>query len=342
MGWPRIGWPRIGRTNAFATLAAVGLLVLTAALLSGSVLASQQLVLDRGRAEAASRGRSAAWEAAGALLSAIQQTWNADEQGIDAWWTQHSGAFPAVSELVSLSSRINLNTLTPFLLQDSELAGTLKGRTVGDFVNYRLDKGPLPDKQGYKDYIQPAALSSMYDVYSLFNVNTADEIMLERVVAARTGNDAFASAVRARIRDFRARKQLLTDADLDMLLGAEKDAVGELLTLDPEIDVNVAPVEVLQAVLRDPDLKVTQPDAKVQTIVAGRFTRPWSAEGLRQALGVDKTSLLMQYLGTRTRFLRATVHEQAGELAVVVVVDYSRDSPPRLTLRVLRTEWTRS
>jgi hypothetical protein len=330
------------RTGAFATLAAVGLLVLTAALLAGAVLVSQQLLLDRSRAEKSLEARSHAWDVVGTLLTALQQTWNADEQTLDTWWTQNSQGFPDGTELISLSSRVNLNSMTPFLLHDSELNATLLARSVEDFTTYRINKGPFSRIEDYKDYFQPGALNTLYCVQSLFNVNTADEIILEKILAARTGNETLAATIRARLREYRSNRQVLVKSDLDTLLGGEKDAVGDLLTTDPELDVNTASVAVLQALLRDPDWKLDQRDAKLQVIVTNRVSKPWNDDTLRQALGVDKTSLLLQYLGTRCRFLQGRVPEGPSVMTFVAIVSYSTDSPPKITPRILETRWTTS
>ena len=330
------------RARAFATLAAVGLLVLTAALLAGAILGSQQLLQDRSRAEKAVEARSRAWNVVGTLLTALQQTWNADEQTLDTWWTQHSQDFPDGTELISLSSRVNLNSMTPFLLQDSELNATLLARSVEDFTTYRTNKGPFSRIEDYKDYFQPGALNTLYCVQSFFNVNTADEIMLEKIVAARTGNQALASTIRGRLREYRSNRQVLAQSDWDTLIGAEKDAVGDLLTIEPELDVNTASVAVLQALLRDPDWKLDQRDAKLQVIVTNRVSKPWTDDTLRQALGVDKSSLLLQYLGTRCRFLQGRVPEGPSVMTFVAIVSYSTDSPPKITPRILETRWTTS
>jgi len=320
----------------------VGLLVLTAALLAGAILGSQQLLLDRSRAEKAFEARSMAWNVVGALLTALQQTWNADEQTLDTWWTQHSQGFPDGTELISLSSRVNLNSMTPFLLQDSELNATLLAKSVEDFTTYRANKGPFARIEDYKDYFQPGALNTLYCVQSFFNVNTADEIMLEKILAARTGNESLASTIRGRLREYRSNRQVLAQSDWDTLIGAEKEAVGDLLTIEPELDVNTASVAVLQALLRDPDWKLDQRDAKLQVIVTNRVSKPWTDDTLRQALGVDKSSLLLQYLGTRCRFLQGRVPEGPSVMTFVAIVSYSTDSPPKITPRILETRWTTS
>jgi hypothetical protein len=327
------------RARAFATLAAVGLLVLTAALLAGAVLGSQRLLLAQGRAERLAGARASAWKAVSALLSAMQETWNADEESLDAWWATRSRDFPELSELVSLSARVNLNSMTPFLLKDSELKATLLDRSVEDFTSYRSSKGPFPRIEDYEDYFKPEALSALYCVHSSFNVNTADEIVLEKVLAARTGSEALASTIRARLREYRSNRQTLTEADWDMLIGAAKDSVGDLVTTSPELDVNTAAPEVLQAILRDPDYKLAKPDAKLQAILAGRASKPWNDEALRQALGLDKKSPLLQYLGTRCRFIQGRAGSGPSALRFVATAGYSTDSPPKIAMRILETRW---
>jgi hypothetical protein len=325
------------RVRAFATLAAVGILVLTAALLSGSVLSSQQLVLDQGRAEKEVSSRAAAWKAIDSILTALQTTWNSDEETFDAWYAGQAQALPAGSSLQSLSGRINLNSMTPFLLQDTALVGTLLGRSVVEFTDYRTNKGPFTRLGDYKEYFKPEALKRLYCVHSSFDVNTADEIILEKVIAARTGNEALAANVRARVREFRTARQAMTDSDWEMLVGAEKDAIGDLVTVYPELDVNTAPPDVLQAVLRDPDYKLDQADAKVQTIVNGRASKPWTDDTLCQALGLANTAPLMQYLGTRCHFIEGSLPQGDSIFYFVVKLSYSTDSPPKIASRVLET-----
>jgi hypothetical protein len=328
------------RAGAFATLAAVGLLALTAALLAGAILGSRQLLFEQDRARKALDARSDVWQSAAILLAAIQDSWDADGQSLDNWWVEHSQAFPAGSDLYSLSSRVNLNTATPFLLKDSELSATLLGRSVEDFTGYRASKGPFAGIEEYKDYFQPAALSGLYCAQSFFNVNTADEIMVEKVLAARTGSDSFASTVRARLREFRSNRQVMAQSDLDTLLGGEKDRVGDLLTVSPELDVNTAPAVLLQALFRDPDWHLEQPDAKLQTVLSGRAVRPWNDDNLRQALGVDKNFPLLQYLGTRSRFVQGKIPGGASVLSFAATLGYSTDSPPKIAARILQTRWS--
>lgn len=176
----------------------------------------------------------------------------------------------------------------------------------------------------------------------MFSVNSADEIMLEKILTLRTGNPGYASSIRGALRGFRTNKQLLVQTDWDTLAGAEKDTLEDLMGVDGELDVNTAPLVLLQALFRDPDFKVDQPDAKVQTILSGRASRPWTPATLMPALGFAKNAPLLAYLGTRCRMIQASISQGSSVLTLVALVDYSADSPPRLTVRVLDTRWTAS
>ncbi len=328
------------RPRAFATLTAVSLLVLTAALLAGAVLISQQVLVVQSKTASFASDRSSTLTKVDAVLQAVQKSWNPDEQTFDLWWAGHSGSFGAGTVLVSLSGRVNLNSVTPFVLQNSDLKTTLLGKSVEDFTNYRTNKGPFSQISDYKDYFQPPALNQLYAVYSMFSVNTADEIVLENVLAARTGSPALASTIRAALRQYRTNRQALTPADWETLIGANKAAVGELMSTDAELDVNAASPTVLQAILRDPDFKLDQPDAKVQTLLSGRSSKPWNSDTLRQALGVEKNSPLLPYLGTRSRFFQGEIPEGSRLLTFVFFADYGTESPPKITFRILDMRWT--
>jgi hypothetical protein len=200
-----------------------------------------------------------------------------------------------------------------------------------------MNKGPFPRLGDYKGYFRPEALKRLYCVHSSFDVNTADEIILEKIITQRTGNAALGANVRARVREFRSAQKTMTESDWDMTVGAEKDEIGDLVAVYPELDVNTASVDVLQALLRDPDYKLEQPDAKLQTIVNGREARPWTDETLRQALRLTEASAIMQYLGTRCHFIEGAVPEGTSTLHFVAKLSYSKDSPPTISARIVET-----
>jgi hypothetical protein len=322
--------------RGFATVAAVALLMLALTLVSAAVFLAQQTQTDHRRAEAAITMRAAAWTRLGALLTAVQ-TWNADELSFDAWWAQNGAAFGTATALGSLSSRLSLNSVTPFLLQDSDLKATLL-TSSDDFVTYRSSHGPRAQIADYAKYFTPQSLSAWYCVESHFSVNTADEIMLEKVVSLRTGSEAVGSAVRQGLRNFRQNKQPLSATDWQTLAGADFERLDGLLTIEPELDVNEAPAELLQVLFKDPDFALQEPDVKLQKVLTGRLSQPWTPEPLRLALGVDKNSPLLQYLGTRTSVLEARITQDTLTMRFVIALSYSQDSPPKISPRVLESQ----
>jgi hypothetical protein len=324
------------RRAGFATVAAVALLVLALALLSAGVLLAEQTQTDHKRADRAVSTRLALWTRLDKLLTAVQ-TWNADDLTFGAWWAQNGGAFGTSTALGSLSARLNLNTVTPFLLRDSDLKGTLL-TSSDDFVTYRSSHGPRARMADYAAYFTPQSLADWYGVDSWFNVNTADEIVIEKVVGLRTGSEAIGTAVRQSLRTFRQNKQPLTASDWQTLAGANLDRLDGLFTTDPELDVNSAPAELLQILFKDPDFALDQPDPKLQKVLSGRLSQPWTPDTLRQTLGVDKNASLLQYLGTRTTFLEARLTQDTLTMRFVISLSYSHDSPPRITPRVLESQ----
>jgi hypothetical protein len=142
------------------------------------------------------------------------------------------------------------------------------------------------------------------------------------------------------LRQYRTNHQIRVQSDWDTLVGAEKDAIGDLLGVEGELDVNTAPLAILQALFRDADFKVDQPDAKVQTLISGRASKPWTSDAIIPALGLAKNAPILAYLGTRCRFIQAAIPQGNSVLTLVALVSYSTDSPPKLTVRILDTRWT--
>ena len=314
-----------GRTRAFATLASVCILVLAAVLVAGSLSNSRQLLLDNARLEGEVLVRASTWKAVNDTLDLMKETWHADRQTFDGWYSAASADLPAGVELFPLSGRINLNTMTQAALQDSTLTGTLLNRSVAEFVAYRSAKGPFGRLSDYKDFFRPEALASVYCVYSTFDVNTADETILEKTLSERTGDEAFAADASSRIGVFRAARQTIMDSDWDMIAGSKKDLLGDLVSTSPEIDANSASVDILEALLKDPDFKLEHADSKLQSIVNLRSSRPLTEEMLRQVLGVGKTDPLVQYLGVRCRFVGGTIRREATKFRFVVALSYPTD-----------------
>lgn len=225
----------------------------------------------------------------------------------------------------------------PLSAGDSELAATLTGGNLAGFVSYRSEKGPFADLGAYAAFFDSGALASLYCAHSFMNVNTADEIMLQTVVERRTGDSALAARVRARIRAARIARQVLTEGDIASMLGTAAREVGDLLSAAPELDVNSAPVEVLRAILTDPDCGVDEPGRKLELLLRGRLEKPWTSGTLREALAAKPDATVLQYLGTTCRFIEVGTGDATGSLSAVVLLSYSGDTPSKVACRVIET-----
>ena len=317
--------------RGFATLTALGLMILLATYLTLGASASAQIELGLSRNSVPAQ--AGAWKVLDAFLKALQETWNPTQQRFSAWASAHQMDGITVE---SLSGRVNLNTISPFLLGQPGFRETLKGISVEQFVETRAKNGPSADGNLYHDIVQPEALKSWYTVHSLWNLDTADEVMLEAMVTQRTGSAAIGSSVRSLVRSFREQKKRFT-ADDWIKVGAGREALEPLLTMEPELDVNEIPEGLLGVLLANPSWAVADAATKVQALIQGRDTHPWTAAQLKAMLQVPDDSIVLSSLGTRTRFLGGTVKTPAGSLAWVVFL--SGDAPDPPSPRIVETRW---
>ena len=320
--------------KGFATFSAVAILAFVLVLTLNSLGLWKSLLVNRKRLDNLVDSRYQTLKTLNSFLKTLG-SWNPDEQTLDIWWDAHKLSWQNI-KLISLSGQINLNTLSPFLLSDSLLKTTLNNHSVNDFVNFRLKEGLQAKVLSFSDLFTVTSLKTEYCSLSLFNVNTADEIMIEKVIDERTGDESLGSSFRSSLRQFRAQHQIMVQTDLDTLIG-DAQGLQQLLTVEPEIDVNTATPFVLQALLEDPDFALTSADAKLNILLNGRQVKPWTKETLAQALGLDlQHSTLLQYLGTRTRFVEIDISTTHCLGHFQVMISYSPDSPPKLNFRILK------
>lgn len=319
--------------RGFATLTAMALMVLLAAYLALGATASAQVELGLNRA--AAPGRADAWLALDHALKALKETWDPTKQTFAVWAGLHTAEGLTWA---SLSGRVNLNTVSPFVLGLTGFRDTLKGVSVEAFTEKRSLKGPSADGALYQNVIQPEALKNWYTVHSLWNLNTADEVMLEAMATQRAGS-AVGSALRASVRSFREQTKRITPDDWSKMGGAAS-ILEPLVTLDPELDVNEAPEDLLSALISNPGWAVAEPAGKVQTIVQGRASQPWTMERLKTLLQVPDNNLVLSYLGVRTRFIGGSVRNSGGSLDFVLFL--AGETPTPVAPRIVQALWRKS
>ena len=322
------------RFGAFATLTALSLMILLVAYLSvnADAISQNQLELRRSTDIAS---QSQAWKLAEAALDELSK-WDATKQRFSQWaqGTQQPGV-----TWQSLSGKVNLNTVTQFILALPAFQQSLAGGTVSQFTDFRNKNGPASDPTEYAKLVDKDFLSNWYTVYSTWDINTADEIMLENVVSQRLGSSSAGSAVRALVRSLREQKKRLSSAQWQDQMGANAQALGGLVNAEPELDVNEVPVPLLSAFLTNPDWGIEQGDSKAQSIVGQRDAHPMESAALQRLLGVPDDHIALSYLGTKTRFVQLNAKVAAGVLTVIV---HLTDVDTAVKPKVVSTTWTPS
>lgn len=319
------------RVPAFATLTALALLLLLTTYLA--LGASNSTRVEALLARGSQATWSSAWKVLDDELGILKQTWVPAKKRFSRWAREHSRAGV---EWASLSGRMNLNTVSPFVLALPGFRATLTDVSLEKFVEARSIAGPALEPF-YRNYITPAALVSWYTVHSLWNLNTADEVMLEAMVQQRTGSATLGSGLRSLVRSFRENQVPLVEGDVVKLRTAGLSGIDTVVTLEPELDVNEAPEALLSALISNPAWSIVDPVVKVESLVQARDESPWTPQTLRALLNVPQDHLILSYLGTSSRFLTVSVASEEGTLSVVLFL--SGTSGTEVGPRIVETHW---
>jgi hypothetical protein len=324
------------RRKAFATLTAVAAMILLTAYLA---IGTMNLSGSQGRLQtvsAQSRDQSQAWTVLSKGLDDLSKTWDPRAQTFSTWSKLHGQ--PGL-QWESLSGKINLNTLSAFVIELSGFAATLKDVSPAEFTGRRAKMGLQSALGGYSELVRKEYLSSWYTVHSLWNLNTVDEVMLERMVSGRTGSETAGSALRAWVRGFRTQQKPILPSDWETQKAVLGNSMGTITTLEPELDVNEAPQALLRALMSNPAWNRADTDAKVSAIVTTRGTKPWTNDALKDLLQLPPGSPLIPYLGTSTRFVGGWVDEDTGSLEFVIYVGSATGAG--VQPRILQSQWRR-
>ena len=165
-----------------------------------------------------------------------------------------------------------------------------------------------------------AAIANNFTAYSYFNINLADEFVLRKLYALRTGDDPGAEAFHSKIHAYRLEtedKKLLEPDDLPAFLDTVYERLFPLINALPVINVNFAPESVLLTVLKVCD--VADPGDKVISVVASRQSRALNREAVQFIMGDDyEETQVRQYLGSRTWFWRLEIRSGRSILSWVL------------------------
>jgi hypothetical protein len=242
----------------------------------------------------------------------------------DPVWTYVAGLRGEGRDIIleDLSSRLNLNTVRTELLEKTELGGLLaQGRSAQELRQYRADKGPFPTLSSYAPFFSPAALERDFTVHGYVNVNTALEDTLRQFFEARTQDKPSSETFRGAIRGYLSRQQLVRTEELPALLGLYYPQLYPLMNVEPQMNVNFIPEEVLHAMLSYPygGKRIEGFETAYQDILAARAQGAVDERSLASMVHAKAGQLLVfQYLGSRTWFWRISVREGTHTLEWVV------------------------
>ena len=224
--------------------------------------------------------------------------------------------------LEDVSSRLNLNTVRTELFEKTDLGGLLTlGHSAMELRQFRADKGPFQSVSSFDGFFPPGTLAGDFTVYGYVNINTTFEDVLRAMFAARTGDTAAADSFQGAIRGFLTRQELVTREQLAVLFGLYAPQMSPLVNVEPQMNVNFIPPEVLHAVLSYPygGKKIANSEALYTAILSDRQSQGLTPQYLANLIPAKGAQLLVfQYLGTRTWFWRITIAGGSRSLVKVV------------------------
>jgi len=280
-------------------------------------------------------------------LLAEDPTPEADSRLDPVWAEIALPSAPGVTlKLEDISSRINPNAAVDLLVKGMKLLKPDK--LFEQFEKYRLENGPLADvKSGYDDFIAEEDADKFCSGFTFFNVNTADEQMLYRLFERRTGKKATSTAFSAHLRKKKLDKVLVTEKNIKEVLGVDYDDVFPFISAEPDLNVNLAPREILVVLLN-----IVKKNYKMQlkgdpaAAIMGMRGQTEITEAALPALLQPKfkNTILEAYLGCRTWFWRLSATKEGLTYQCVLVrlpaAPGGKEKAPRF--RIVEERFTRA
>lgn len=335
--------------QGFTSLVALAALILMAALLGGLVFNLDQSLTEEKRLAGQREFRLALETVAGQILAKMEKDFDPEKMA----WPVFVAANPAESGILAegalaegsdLSGLVNLNTIHEILLRTTALGTLFAPLTADQVVEKRFKAGPWRE----------ADLADLVDVkknvwfttWGRLNPNTTDDMMVEKLVGLRAGNEGLGQSVRQRGTQLRLAGTVVTADDVRAKLGLD-DVTQPLFDLTPEINVNTADPFVLQALLAYAPFKVSDPAGKAAQIVAQRQTKYLTLADFKALMGSDLNPgglnpALFQYLGTKSAFFRLTVRaggEKAGPKLSLVLATTAEKADNGTRFQIMEKVW---
>ncbi len=299
-------------------------LFLSAISLGALILLGSSALLIRHSSTVRDARRLLEEEARLALNQLARQTAAEVDSPFDPVWTWAAGRKEGTIgiTLEDVSSQLNLNTVRTEVFEKTELGKLLAlGHSARELRQYRADKGPFASLASYAAFFPSGVLASYFTVYGYINVNTTFEDVLRGIFAARTGDKAAAEAFRNAIRGFLVKQEMVGKEQLASLFGLYYPQLYPLMNVEPQMNVNFIPPEILHALLAYPygGKSIENFEGICNAILSERQQQGLTPQYLSNLIHAQGEQLLIfQYLGTRTWFWRITVRGGSHSLVQVV------------------------
>lgn len=207
------------------------------------------------------------------------------------------------------SSALNPNWIRAEVIEKTLLKHwLLEGRTAAAFDQDRADHGLSADPASrWADWFRLDLLKSKMTVWGPWPVNTADEAVLERAFAERTGDKTAAARFRDGVRRARQDRKLLDAAAIRTLAAPHGDSVSGLFSPVAPWNANTLPEDLLRALTGYPPFALSDPGSAASLLVAARAAGPLAQRDLPRLLSLPPGHPLFTYLGAVTLVWRIEV-----------------------------------
>lgn len=227
-------------------------------------------------------------------------------------------------KLEDLSSRFNLNFVRTKMLNESSFKGKMNsGFSPDDLKLFRGEEGFFSDKYiGFSEFYDEEILDKYFTVYGYANLNVTYEDSLKKIYqynVSLEGSSSFLSLIQQLI----SRGVMADTEEMKKILGINYDSLYPLINVEPLMNVNFIPEEVLLAIVNYPygGKKHKNSSAFYDVITAERSSFEFTPDKLNSLLQVKEDYLrIKEYLGTKTWFWKITATEGKSGLEVIIAL----------------------
>jgi hypothetical protein len=302
------------------TAQTMAILILVMALAMGAIL----LLLQANKSVNTSREKASAQkELSVAVASAIDAlkknpSMEADSPFDPAYsLTAHEDVSLSINDL---SSKINPNWLRKRIVDGTNLNEMLAANASGSILQqFREDHGLARTTLEYSSLFTPEALKVELGTYSYANINSSDEFSLRKLYYEATGDQSAAESFHDKITQQLQNSKIVTQSELELMLGLHGEKLLKVLTVQPQFNVNFITEFALKSLIGYDYFKIGGSSSVATAILNARTESEITETRLRQLLGnIDAKHPVLAYLGVRTFFW--SIDAKKGKYGTTAIV----------------------